>query len=274
MPTAEAIRPIQKVQVEASRARMMPCPSLPEKSKRFPSPERKRTAYHESNHVFAALANGATVISVSVEPDSSSLGRTIIGGWVSIEAFQEIAAGGGVHTHHGSAEGYGGDMSKVEGLHYGHGARHNWESALSQARRKIAAMCPPDVRERFAEIVAYLGKVEGSDIPAIIQRAQVELEEEKGLRSETFEPIFAQFKSEYRTIAETLPNNMFRITYVVIGKENKEEMLCGLCKGVNSHLEKCPNTKLKEDPKGNPKENLFSSPKMGVIFSQTTFSKR
>ena len=41
-------------------------------------------------------------------------------------------------------------------------------------------------------------------------------------------------------------------------QKKREEFLCGICHGVDSHMEKCPNSKLKDDSKENQMTYLLS----------------
>lgn len=264
MAVAEVLRATQ--QIETPVKRVMPLSFVPEASKRFPSPELTSVAGHELNHALVALAHGAPVVSLSVIPQGNSLGRTILGGTVSMETMKVIAAGGGVETHDGCAEGFGSDKYKVDVLHHFHGG-HSWESAKNQASSALSVYSR-EVRKKAAEIVAYLGKVSGSLIGEIMLRAQMEVNEEKHGESEPIVPIFVpQNKSESYTIIDNLPNNSYKITYVVVGKKDEVQHLCGLCHGIDSHMEKCPNADTKKDSRP---ESLISSKslaKTGTIFS-------
>ena len=263
MARAEVIQPKQ---VESFRAIRLPLSFVPEAKNRITSPDIVSVASHELNHALVALAHGIPIESISVIPSGNILGRTTLGGIVSLETMKVIAAGGGVHTHDGHAEGYGSDKYKVDVLHHFHGG-HSWESAKSQAASALSVYSR-EVRRKAAEIVAYLGKVSGSLIGEIMLRAQMEINEEKHGESEPIVPInIAENKSEGYTIIDNLPNNISKITYVIVGEKKREEFLCGICHGVDSHMEKCPNSKLKDDSK----ENIFFLPRLlpreGTIFS-------
>lgn len=268
MAIAETIRPTP-ARVEFSRVNMPLLHIVPERHIRgVPSPELVSVAGHELNHALVALAYGVPIVSLSVKPEGNSLGRTILGGIVDMETMKVISAGGGVHTHQGHAEGYGSDKYKVDFLYHSNGG-DSWDRVIGRAAN-IISRYSNKVRERAAEIVAHLKELRGSIIYELLLRAEMEINEEnhvkKELEIQTF--LIPQVQSENKTIIDSLRNNMYRITYVVIGKENKEEMFCGVCKSVNGHLEKCPNVKLKEGSKGNP----FSLPKMNTIYSPS-FSK-
>lgn len=256
MAIAEVIRPPQIL--EAPK-KAMPLPYVPEASKRFPSPGLTSVAGHELNHTLVALAHGAPIVSLSVIPEGNSLGRTILGGMVSMETMKVIAAGGGVETHDGHARGYGSDKYKVDILNHFHGG-HSWESAKNQASSTLSVYSR-EVRRKAAEIIAYLGKVPGSLLSEIMLRAQMEVNEEKHGESEPIVPIFVpQNKSENYTIIDNLPNNISKITYVVVGKKDEVQHLCGLCHGIDNHIEKCSNAKIKEEsfPRS---ATIFPSPK-------------
>lgn len=265
MATAESIRSTT-ARADSFRANMPLLSLVPEPQKRsLPSPELVSVAGHELNHALVALTHGAPVISISVIPEGNSLGRTVLGGLVSLETMKVIAAGGGVETHEGHSEGFGSDKYRVDVLHHFHGG-HSWESARGQAASALSVYSR-EVRRKAAEIIAYLGRVSGSLLSEIMLRAQMEVNEEKHQNNELFVPIFIQNNSKDQTIIENLPNNISKIIYVVVGKIEKEEFICGNCQGVNGHAKECPKSELREDSKENP----FSMPKLffprkGAIF--------
>lgn len=252
MAVAEALRPTHRAEMPR---RAMPLSFVPESEKRFVSPELTGVAGHELNHALVALSHGAPIMSISVIPSGNSLGRTVIGGLVSNEVMKLIAAGGGCDTHEGSASGFGSDKYKVDVMHHFHGG-HSWETARSQASG-IVSMYSREVRRKAAEIIAYLGRVSGSMIGEVMLRAQLEVNGEKGGKSEPIIQIFnPQPKLDNYTVIDNLPGNISKITYVIVGKKDEEKYLCGICHGINSHAEKCANAKTKED--------LF--PRKGIIF--------
>lgn len=232
---------------EISTEKRMPLSFVPEAGKRFTSPELESIAGHELNHALVAIANGVTVINISLEPMGNSLARTTLGGMVSMETMKVIAAGGGVETHDGCAHGFGSDKSKVDILHHFHGG-YSWESAKGRASN-ILASYSLDVRRKAAEIIAYMKEVSGSRIYDVMRRAQMEVDEEKGIKTEPI--IFLlqhqeQEEFESYTVIDELPGNMQRITYVV-GEVRKEEFLCGACHGIKYHDKECQQAKLKAD---------------------------
>ncbi|MBI2028510.1 MAG: hypothetical protein HYT07_02760 [Candidatus Levybacteria bacterium] len=253
-------------QVEIPKVKNMPLSDIvPEPERRSSPPGLITVAGHELNHALVALAHGIPIVSLSVMPKGDSLGRTVIGGWVSTETMKVIAAGGGVETHDGSAEGFGSDKYKVDVMHHFHGG-HSWDSARNQAA-SIVSRFSNRIRERAAEIIAYLGTVAGSLIGDIMRRAQMELDQEKGIETEQLILVSnPQQEYKYKTIIDELPGNVQRIRYVVVGVVKKEEYLCGICQGINSHEEDCPNAKLKENS-----DESKSSPKPltneGIIIS-------
>ena len=259
----------QPNRVELSSKVKMPLSFVPEAGKRLVSPERKGIAGHELNHALVAIGNGVSVINISLAPMGDSLARTMLGGWVSIGAISDIAAAGGVGTHDGCARGYGSDKFRVDYSHVFEGGP-SWESAKGRAAG-ILSIYSDKVREKAAEIIAYMGEVSGSLIRLIMLRAQMEVDLEKGMAIEPEAYILIPTpQKEFKdyTIIDTLPGNMLRVTYKVVGEKKKEELLCRICLGVDGHYEKCPHAKLKNDSElkeeSSPKESL---PIKGVIFS-------
>lgn len=183
--------------------------------------------------------------SISVIPEGSSLGRTTLAGIVSYEKLKIVAAGGGVATHEGCAEGYGSDKFKVDFLHHHFGGL-SWEGARSQAESAVARYLP-EVRKRAAEIIASLGKVAGSLLHDILARAEFELHLERTLSGDALlaaygtQPIFEKPIEVLRTYTEieTLITGEQQIRYVVDGEEKKKERVCPKCEGMNGHFAQC-----------------------------------
>jgi hypothetical protein len=245
---------------------------VPENRSGLVSPELMGVASHELNHALVALAYGVPIESISVIPTGDSLGRTTIGGLVSLEKLKVIAAGGGVETHDGcAAHGYGNDKYKVDMMHYHHGGR-DWESAGSLAASAISKYST-DVRSIASEIIAFLGEVSGDTLPLILMRAQVEANVRKGIDDGPIikTPTFHKEESQTRTIIDTFPNNIYRITYVVIGKKDEEKYLCGLCLGINDHSKNCPNDKIE---KKDSNTKVFSLPELILPIKGEIFSNR
>lgn len=264
MAIAEIARSIQEIRQEPPK-KVMSLSFVPEPRNRITSSDLVSVASHELNHALIAWACRVAIDSISVIPSGNILGRTTLAGSVSMETLKLIAAGGGVHTHDGAAEGFGSDQFKVEWMHHYHGG-HSWESAKSRAEAIVSGFSK-DVRRKASEIIAYLGEVSGSMMGDIMARAQMEVNEEKSESQPIIQFEMPKIESENRTIIEDLPNNIQRIIYVVVGKKDEEKYLCGLCQGINGHLEECPNAKIKD----NSKENPFSLPKLfprqGTIFT-------
>jgi hypothetical protein len=113
-----------------------------------------------------------------------------------------------------------------------------------------------------------MGNVSGSLIGDILQRAQIEADIEKGVETKIFYKKTNKQEFTSYTIIDDLPNNMTKITYVIVGKKEKEELICGICHGINGHIDGCSDTKLT-----NEKENILQLPKIlskeGTIFQAT-----
>lgn len=267
MAVAELNRPTQQF-VETPLKKVMPLSFVPENRSGLISRESISVASHELNHVLVALEYGVPIESISVMPTGDSLGRTTLSGLVSLEKMKVIAAGGGVDTHEGCARGFGSDKYKVDMMHYHYGG-HDWETAGSLAASVISKYST-DVRSIAAEIIAFLGEVSGEELPLILMRAQVEANARKGIHDSLVisTKTLRKEESQTRTIIDTLPNNVYKITYVVIGKKDEKKYFCGFCQEVDCHLKNCPNAKIKEED-SNPEPFLsprLTLPKTGTIF--------
>lgn len=245
MPTLEARLPYAS---EAARFSQAPLPLSYIPEKRGVSPYSVGIASHELNHALAAFEYGAPVVSISVVPSGDSLGRTILGGICSMDTMKIVAAAGGVGTHDGHAEGFGSDKYKVDVMHHFHGG-DSWETARGKASGAISKYSR-EIREKAAEIIAYLQEVPGSMLSAILLRAEAEVNKDKngnGLDKENIIiPLVPERQFESHTIIDSLANGDYKITYVVVGKVQKEEYICSACQGINSHREDCLRLTLKD----------------------------
>ena len=164
-----------------------------------------------------------------------------------VEKLQVIAAAGKVATHDGCAHGHESDMLKVHILSHLYNGMPA-EKAVMIAH-SIISKYPIEVRQRTADIIAYMGEISGSKIPLILERARIELNLEKGtpetnskanaikqatIQSQTQQ----QDKHAKRTVIYYLPNGDYKITYV-IGNKKEEKPICNLCKAINGHLKSC-----------------------------------
>lgn len=223
---------------------IMPLKQVPEPKNRLHlDSELLNTAGHELNHAIAAMELGLPLISISVIPDRNSLGRTVFSGLLSSDTMKVIASAGAVSTHDGCAHGYGSDMFKVDMLNHFYGGITR-ESAVSQASA-IVSKYSVEVRKKAAEIIAYLGEISGSMIPLVFLRAQMEVNLEKGITdgqfiSKTNPTQTSELKPKDYTVIDYLPNNSYRVTYVVDGRRKKEELICAICQGTNDHKASCP----------------------------------
>lgn len=116
------------------------------------------------------------------------------------------------------------------------------ESATSYALAIISTYST-EVRRRAAEIIAYLGEISGSMLPTVLLRAQMEVNLEKGIIDGQFiskaNPAETNKPKGY-TVIDYLANGDYRITFVVGERQEKEELVCGICKEINDHLKSCP----------------------------------
>lgn len=235
--------------------RPWPCAEVPHPEKRDSADARvKHTAGHELNHALVAYMMGVPVNMVSVVPEGNSLGRTVFGGHHSLHEMQVIAAARSVATHDGTAHGFGSDMYKVNLIHH-FADGISPEAARSQAAAIISTI-PHAVRNKAAEILAHMKETPGSRLSEILERARLEVEWETRQKQDfTFEspeqPEHIPEPGKYTTI-DDLGHEEYRIRYIYNGIIEKEEHVCGLCQGINSHSDMCP-----KKPK---KDHLFEPP--------------
>lgn len=206
------------------------------------SSDALHTAGHELNHAIVARELGLPIVGISVVPSGDSLGRTVLGGLCSIDSIKIVAAAGSLATHDGSAHGYGSDMHKVDMLAHHYGGIQRGEAVNTAS--SILGKYSLEIRKKAAEILAYMRQAPGSMISAILERAHFEVQYEKGGHVQSFsnfskpEPESNQ-KREF-TVIDNLPNDQYRIRYVIDGYVRKEEYICGACQGVNGHSGDCP----------------------------------
>lgn len=225
----------------------LPFVPMPEKRRNL-SPHLIDVAAHELNHVLAAHATDTTVVSVSVIPEGKSLGRTILACPKSPQAAQIIAAAGCVPTHDGTAQGYGSDLFQVSLIAHLYDDGISIASAKDHAQSLIASY-PTDVRQKAAEIIAFLKNVSGHLIPTVLTRAQMEVDFENNLYDYSSKIVYKKKREEVVVYTESpqklmiiddLGQKGYAITYVVAGQVKKEEFVCRLCQKTNGHEPNCP----------------------------------
>lgn len=244
----------------------LPLAEIPLSQERLPrlNGDLLNTAGHELNHALLARELGVSVALVSVLPEGHSLGRTIFFGRVAPETFKIIAAGGAIDTPHGSAKGYGGDIRQIQAIDEVFGS--NSANLLSNARALLTANYSDAVREKAAEIIAYLGEVRGTALFDILTRAEFEVRMENSKDPLWKRQIFYDDKrqepqpkpeeaSTY-TIIEHLDNGMFHIRYSENNLIDREYMFCGECGEIDGHTSTCSRN---EKPQALP-ENVLSKP--------------
>ena len=217
----------------------------------LPSPEMRSTriqkerihvAGHELNHALTAHFLGVPVLSISVIPEGNTLGKTIVGGALNPAKTRAIFAAGSVETHDGTANGYGYDVSIVNRIDLYH-PEHSHNSPQAEART-IINQVPKDIRERAAEIIAYMGVVPGSLLPDILKRAHLELEHE-GRNVPPFEidknEQIEVFDKDTFSIISELKNGSKRVQIIKNFKKISEHMYCNLCDTINAHSPDCPS---------------------------------
>lgn len=244
-------------------------------------PDKKHTAGHEFNHAYLAYASGVELDYISLAPSRDSLARTVLAGHVDAATMQVVAAGGCCATHDGRAMGFGSDLGKVHGLANAEGGIHP-DRAIGRAQKLLSGLST-DIRERAAEIIAFLGEVPGSWFPQILLRAQMELQYEKKnpaakhtsdvtltgyVKEYVFEPKSDPDNGE-RTIIDDLGKAGIRVRYEVNGVKIEEKRFCKVCFGINGHLENCATRKRQAtESKDNVNDSsvIFEKPKAVDVF--------
>ncbi len=199
-------------------------------------------AAHELRHALVAENKRVPILSISIIPDSTSLGRTILAGDVGLEDLKDIAAGGAVSTHLGAAEGYGSDLFKAELLAHYYGGKtvgeaiHSAEGIVNSHSRKVL--------QYAAEILASLGRISGTELPSIMARAAIEVDIEEGrddfFIAEELINIESPEIPEEITVVEDVDQTVSRIKKIEDGEVQEEFLLCNLCRRVNGHFANCP----------------------------------
>lgn len=217
-----------------------PSINLPSKRERgFIDYSKVEVAGHELNHALVALGMGITPHFLSVRPEGDSLGRTIFLGEIDAHSFQVIASAGAIHTPDGHAHGYGSDMSKVRIIRDLYGGMQEDEAKI-KAQAAIDQYFPR-ARRRAAEIIAFYGEVRGSLIGDILKQSEHEIKlEDMGIEPDNTSFIVEQ-KSTINTYTQIdyLERGMVRIIFVKNGKEEKKDLFCEKCGGLNGHRENC-----------------------------------
>lgn len=202
---------------------------------------KAEVAGHELNHALAALGMGITPHFLSVHPEADSLGRTIFSGEIDLRSFQIIASAGAIYTPDGHAHGYGSDMSKVRIIRDLYGGMPEDEAKI-KAQAAIGQYSSR-ARRRAAEIIAFYGEIQGPLIKDILKQAEHEIQlEDQGIESDN-----TSFNVEQESTINTytqidyLGRDMMRIIFVKDGKEEKKDLLCEKCGGINGHKDDCSN---------------------------------
>jgi hypothetical protein len=217
---------------------------VPLPAERIASPELLNTAGHELGHALAARTLGISVESIDVRPQGPVLGQTKLGGSIPLEAMKIVAAAGAVNPPYQRASGFGSDMAKVDFIHaISHGSGTPPETAVSLASGIIQSI-PIRVRYYASSIIAHLGFIHGSDLPAILERASKEAELEGSDFAIPEFPGTESHKMGEQTIIKDYGNDVFGVSYAqgntVLGKET---YVCAACGQSGIHNPNCPIVK-------------------------------
>lgn len=220
----------------------------------IPLPEKRgtvkgellNTAGHELNHFLVAYSLGVQVKSLSVRPEGNSLGRTEFDGIISPDLFKIIAAAGSVAPVSGQeARGFGHDFMQIRLLDYVQNLSNSIPFARSRAQHILSGF-DARVRQRCAEIIAYMGKVSGGMIPGIINRAIWELKNEKMGIWQNVSPQLETKPGRESTVVEHF-GHIYILRHTIDGQTVGEEtLICGLCGGKNVHSPNCPAAKYRK----------------------------
>ena len=198
-------------------------------------PLRLYVATHELQHALVGTNVGLIVNEISTVPEGNIGGYTSFAPTRNIAGFQVAAAASMAHGPHGDPFGFGHDAQQINYLSYFPGSL-TLEEAYGKAAQ-ILERYDMDVRERAAEIIAYMEKVPGSIIELILERARLEIQEEK--RVETLLPEVEIYMEEqygelreFTIILERLPNG--EVVQTVI-----EVIICESCGGRDGHMPEC-----------------------------------
>ncbi len=220
-------------------------------------------AKHESKHMFAALEYGVPIHSVSCEPEGNAAGVTKLLGHVPIEVMQIIAAASMHSDQNYTPVGFGSDLQKVRlGAYWG----GTTEGDAKDKAFKAVGGIPEKLFARVSEIIAIMGYVSGENIPAVIARAQAELDIEAKLTGEKYEetydstpnkrfvePTISEIagrespddKQETTEIIDTA-NGDKKVVWKMGNKVIRTETMCQSCGGIGDHMADCPTLKLKK----------------------------
>ena len=136
----------------------------------------EKTALHELFHAQSIIELGGIVVSISVEPDATSWGRTVFAGLTPEES--QVAAMASVAR---GADGTVGDRwhTKVIEAHGG-----LTERDAENIARSTTNVWGEEIEQKAAFMLAFMGTVSGTKLSEIIQRATLEVYIDKILNKE------------------------------------------------------------------------------------------
>ena len=215
--------------------------------------ERRKlgTAYHELRHAYIGAKLGGSLVSLSVNADQTSWGRTILTG-LSPREFQITAMASSINSPMG-VHGTGGDEYQTEMIQHFHGGMD--KGSASAAAHGMFDI-DPLVENRTAEIIAFRGQVSGKEFFQILEFAALEA---AFLRNQPVEKAFADLLVYTQTGQKAsepyegfvLPPDRMEIidnrngtnTMDVYknGEKTESVVVCGLCYQPGGiHLPECP----------------------------------
>lgn len=219
------------------------------------SSETVHTAGHELNHALVAFLLGVTIEEITVIPEGNILGKTVFSGSVSDYEMQLIAVSGSIHTHDGTAKGFGSDMFRVHMINrFRNGV--DPESAKSSAER-ILGNFSSDMKEMMAVILAHMGSMSGSQLPDLIARAKIELKRKEQLKERPYSNFVNMLISKPEVREETtddllhtendtkieltgMKTGTMKAQWVRNGQIIREKTYCTQCGGTEGHFDGCP----------------------------------
>jgi hypothetical protein len=189
---------------------------------------------HESQHALVGKDKGLVVKEISTIPDGKIKGYTKFAPTSNIKSLQISSAASMVPGPHGDPMGFGHDAQQIHYMSMFEGST-SFDSALSSASSSLS-IYPMKVRERIGEIVAYLGKVDGTKLDKIIKKAEHDVKEYRsipdyGMKVDK-EDKKSDIKSEFTIVMKRLKNGQI-VERVV------EVTVCEQCGGRGEHMSYC-----------------------------------
>lgn len=192
---------------------------------------------------------GILPISISVEAQGDSLGRTIFTPGMNLDIFQVIAAGGWAMNHYGAPSGFGHDFFQIGYIDYL--LDKKFGQSLEWAKLKAKAQVNRYSRDEImvmSKILAQKQEVSGSMLPEMINRARLEIKLAAVNKLHLLEDVIsgkkeegvkaARLQRDYEMI-DYLENGMYRYTSVRNDEVVLTLTICPRCGGKDGHCPGC-----------------------------------